>query len=101
MTGKKIDKKTKQEVIEAYENGAPRKDIAEGFGISLSSVGRILKKKVPKHSLEKKTGTVTKTERQKRIEDLEIKIIELEIKILEHEAGKKAKKNNHWRPFYI
>ncbi|MFC1862620.1 helix-turn-helix domain-containing protein [Thermodesulfobacteriota bacterium] len=79
----KIDEKIKQDVIKAYENGVPRKKIAERFGISLSSVGRIVKKKVPKHSHEKKTETDTKTERQKRIEDLERRIFELEKKILD------------------
>ena len=94
MPRKKIDEKIKQDVIKAYENGVPRKKIAERFGISFSSVGRIVKKKVPKHSHEKKTEPDTKTERQKRIEDLERRIAELEKKILEFEANKKAKKAN-------
>ena len=92
MPGKKIDEKIKQEVIRACESGASRKKIAERFGISPSSVGRIIKKKIPEHSPEKKTETDTKPERQKRIEDLEIRLIELEIKILEHLAKKKAKR---------
>ena len=92
MPGKQIDEKVRQNVIKAYANGVPRKKIAERFGISLSSVGRIVKKKIPKHSHVKKTDTDTKTERQKRIEDLEIRLIELEIKILEHLAKKKAKR---------
>ena len=92
MPGKIIDEKIKQDVIRACENGVPRKKIAEQFGISLSSVGRIVKKKIPKHVHEEKTVTDTKTERQKRIENLEIRIIELEIKILEAEAGKKTQK---------
>jgi DNA invertase Pin-like site-specific DNA recombinase len=87
---KKIVEKIKQDVIKAHENGVPRKKIAERFGISLSSVGRIVKKKAPEHSHE--TETDTKTERQKGIEDLERRINELEIKILEYEAKKKAKK---------
>ena len=87
-----IDEKIKQDVIKTYENGVPRKKIAERFGISLSSVGRIIKKKVPKHSHEKKTKTDTKTERQKRIEDLERRIIELEKKIIAFETNKRAKK---------
>ena len=91
MPGKKIDEKIKQDVIKAYENGVSRKKIAERFGVSLSSVGRIVKKKVPKHNHEKKTETDTKTERQKRIEDLERRINELEKKVLEFEANKKAK----------
>jgi transposase len=90
MSRKKIDEKTKQNVIKAYENGITRKKIAERFSISLSSVGRIVKKKVPKQGHEKKIETDTKTERQKRIEDLERRIAELEKKILEFEANKKA-----------
>lgn len=90
MPRKKIDEKAKQDVIKAYGNGITRKKIAERFGISLSSVGRIVKKKVPKQGHEKKTETGTKTERQKRIEDLERRISELEKKILEFEANKKA-----------
>ena len=92
MPRNKIDEKIKQDVIKAHEKGVPRKNIAERFGISLSSVGRIVKKKILKHSHEKKTNTDTKTERQKRIEDLERRIIELEKKILEFEASKRAKK---------
>jgi len=91
MPGKQIDEKVKQNVIKAYANGVPRKKIAEQFGISLSSVGRIVKKKVPKHSHQKKMEPA-KTERQKRIEDLERRIAELEKKILEFEADKKARK---------
>jgi len=90
MPRKKIDEKIKQDVIKAYENGITRKKITERFGISLSSVGRIVKKKVPKQSHEKKTETGTKTERQKRIENLERRIAELEKRILEFEANKKA-----------
>ena len=92
MLRKKIAEKVKQDVIKAYENGVPRKKIAERFGISLSSVGRIVKKKVPKHSHEKKTDPNSKTERQKRIEDFERRLDELERKILEFEAKRKAKR---------
>jgi len=90
MPRKKIDEKTKQNVILAYENGISRKKIAERFGISLSSVGRIIKEKVPKQSLAKKDETDTKTARQKKIEDLERRIAELERAVLEFEAKKKA-----------
>lgn len=94
MPRKKIDEKTKQDVILAYENGISRREIAERFGISLSSVGRIIKEKVPKQSPEKKNAPDTKTARQKKIEDLERRIAELERAVLEFEAKKKA----HCRP---
>ena len=81
MPGKKIDEKTKQNVIKSYENGVPKKKIAERFGISLSSVGRIVKKKAKPD---------VKAERQKRIEDLERRIEVLENRILELRAGRKT-----------
>lgn len=90
MPRKKIDGKTRQEVILAYEKGITRKKIAERFGISLSSVGRIVKEKVPKNSSVKKIERDAKTVRQKKIEDLERRIAELEKAILEFEAKKKA-----------
>lgn len=88
MDRKKIDETTKQKVIEAHTNGVSRKKIAEKFGISLSSVSRIVKEKSPQHSQEKVIETKGKTERQKRIEDLERRIAQLEKKILEVEAKK-------------
>ena len=99
MVRKKIGEKVKQNVIKAYEKGVSRKKIAERFGISLSSVGRIVKKKVSKHSHEKKTELDSKTERKKRIEDFERRIAELEKKILEFEAKKGAKKRLFGIPF--
>ena len=80
----------KQNIVEAHENGMPRKKIAEQFGISLSSVGRIIRQKTPDISHENKTVDDVKTERMKRIEDLEKRIYELEKKILEYEAKRKG-----------
>ena len=84
MYRKKIDKEIRQNVIKAYENGFPRKEIAERFG----------KEKVSQNSNERETVPDTKTERQKRIEDLERRIAELEKKILKFEAGRKGKRAN-------
>jgi DNA invertase Pin-like site-specific DNA recombinase len=92
MPRAKIDEKTKQDVIKAYETGITRREIAERFGISLSSVGRIVKKQVSEPSHTTKTQRDTKMERQKRIEDLEKRIAEVEKKILAFEAKKKAQR---------
>jgi transposase len=89
MARRKIDETTKQEVINAHANGISRKKIAEQFGISLSSVSRIVKGKVKQNNNEKGMYEKGKTERQKRIEDLERRIAILEKKILELEARKK------------
>ena len=92
MAKKKIDETTKQEVIKAQANGVSRKKIAEKYGISLSSVSRIVKREGQQHSQEKGIQTKGKTERQKRIEDLERRIAILDKKILELEAQKRGQK---------
>ena len=87
MGGKKIDETMKQGVISDHKNGVSRKEIADKFGISLSSVSSIVKeKRLPpsKETIESKG----KTERQKKIEDLERRIAQLEKKILEREGKK-------------
>ena len=88
MARKRIDETTKQEVINAHAHGVSRKKIAEKFGISLSSVSRIVKAGIQRHSDEKGIDTKGKTERQKRIEDLERRIEILYNKILELEKMK-------------
>ena len=87
MGGKKIDETMKQGVISDHKNGVFRKKIAEKFGISLSSVSRIIKEnRLPpsKETIEPRE----KTERQKKIEELERRIAQLEKKILERKDKK-------------
>lgn len=55
MIGNKIDEKVKQDVLRAYRDGGPGKKIAERFCISLTSVVRIVRKKVAEHSHENNT----------------------------------------------
>ena len=76
MSGKKIDDATKQKVEEARLKGLSLRKIADQFGISPSSVSRILKEKGPAETVQEK-----KRERQKRIEELERRIAEVERKI--------------------
>ena len=90
MARKMIEKTTKKKVMEEYSNGVSRKKIAEKYGISLSSVARIIQQKSSQQGQEKTIKTEVATERQKRIEALEIRIAELEKKILEAEAKKKS-----------
>ncbi len=92
MARKNIDETTKQEVIKAHASGVSRKKIAEKYGISLSSVSRIVKGEGRQPSQEQGIQTKGKTERQKRIEDLERRIALLDKKILELEAQKKGQK---------
>ncbi len=90
MVRKKIDETTKQEVIKAHASGVSRKKIAEKCGISLSSVSRIVKREGQEHNQEQGIQTKGKTERQKRIDDLERRIAILDKKILELEAQKRG-----------
>ncbi len=92
MVRKKIDETTKQEVIKAHASGVSRKKIVEKYGISLSSVSRIVKREGQQHGQEQGIQTKGKTERQKRIEDLERRIAILDKKILELEAQKRDQK---------
>lgn len=90
MARKKIDKTTKQKVIEAYSSGFPMRKIAKECGVSLSSVSRIVKEASPKKAEKRTTGKKDKTERQKKIEQLERKIAELENKILDLDDRKRS-----------
>jgi DNA-binding transcriptional MerR regulator len=91
MARKKIDETTKQDVLKAHASGVSRKRIVEQYGISLSSVSRIIKGDGQEHSPEQGIQTQAKTERQKRIEDIERRIAILEKKILDLDAKKGIK----------
>ncbi len=80
MVRKKIDESVKQKVIEARASGLSLKKIADQFGISTTSVGRIIKDKGPLEIAGKQT------DRQRRIEAVEKRIAQLEKKILDLEA---------------
>ena len=90
MARKKIDEKIKQKVVEARAVGRPVSKIAEEFGVSVSSVRRIVKDRSPKTGEEETIQKRIKTARQKRIENLERRIFELEKKILEMEARRRS-----------
>lgn len=89
MARKMIDKAIKAKVIQDHSNGISRKKIAERYGISPSSVSRIVKAKQMRHIQVSIPETKRETERQKKIEDLERRITQLEKKILEREARKR------------
>ncbi len=80
MVRKKIDESVKQKVIEARASGLSLKKIADQFGISTTSVGRIIRDKGPLEIAAKQT------DRQRRIEAVEKRIAQLEKKILDLEA---------------
>lgn len=89
MSRKKIDDSIKRKVIQDYDDGVSRIKIAEKYGISRSSVGRIVKNSIQKRGAEKEEPDKDRRERQRKIEDLEKRIIELEKKILEMENRRK------------
>jgi hypothetical protein len=90
MAGKKIDEMTKQKVREAHAEGLSGNKIAEQFGISPRSVGRIVKEVGLPNEIKKDPGAKGGPDRQKRIEDLEKRISRLEEKILELEARRSS-----------
>ncbi|MDB9822963.1 helix-turn-helix domain-containing protein [Deltaproteobacteria bacterium] len=90
MAGKRIDERTKQEVLKAHSEGLSGKMIAEGYGISRSSVNRIIKAKGPQDSSQKVMGTKPGREGLKKLEDLERRIMQLEKRIMELRAGRKT-----------
>jgi predicted transcriptional regulator len=89
MAGKKIDDITKIGVIDAHKEGLSRKEIAEKFSISPTSVSRIIKSHTAQKDQKSETVNGKKSDRQKRIEAVEKKILQLEKKIDELIAKRK------------
>lgn len=81
MAGKKIDDITKTGVIDAHKEGLTRKEIANKFSISPTSVSRIIKEHTPRGYQQSESEIEKESERLKRIEAFEKKIIQLEKKI--------------------
>ena len=90
MARKRIDENIRQGVKKAHKDGITRKKIAEQFGISLSSVSRIIKLESEPNTQKNSELNDWKMKRKKRIEDLEKRLFELERKILEYEAKKRG-----------
>jgi transposase len=88
MSRKKIDDSIKRKVIQDHGNGISMAKIAEKYGISRSSVGRIVKSNTLKQDTQEKEPNKEKSERQKKIEDLEKRILDLERRILDMEKGR-------------
>jgi len=92
MAPRKIDEGVREKVREAHGKGLSRKKIAEQFGISPTSVGRIIKegkgeKPEPKAPRPKAEPA---SEKQKKIDEIERRIMALERKILYYESKKKG-----------
>jgi IS30 family transposase len=90
MARKIIDENVKKKISEAHANGEPMRKIAKEFGVSVSSVHRIVKGETAETSRKTVVKTSAKEERKKRIKELEKKISRLEKKILEIENSKKS-----------
>lgn len=89
MSTKKIDDSIKQKVIQDYDKGLSMVKIAEKYGISRSSVGRIVKSNTLKQDKKHPKPDRDSRERQRKIEDLEKRILELEKRILEMEQRRR------------
>jgi transposase len=99
MTRRKITEEVKQKVVAAQANGLSRKKIAEQYGISVSSVGRILKEKgtekpakpAPGKAPEKPAEPKSTPEMDQKLAEIERRIAQLEKKILYYEAMKQGR----------
>jgi transposase len=90
MAGKRIDSETRQKVLEASTAGLSMRKTAERFGISATSVGRIIRESSTRQSTEIDVRRRTRNAIfQKKVSDIERRLAELEKKILEHEARKR------------
>ena len=89
MARKKIDETIRQKVIKAQASGLPMRKIAKEYGVSLSSVSRIVKEEGVPKAQQEVIPEKDRTERKKRIQELEKRIAELEKKIFEIEASKR------------
>jgi transposase len=89
MARKKIDEAIRQKVTKAHARGLPMRKIASEYGVSLSSVSRIVKEAGAPGSVKEAQLDKEREERKKRIVQIEKRIAELEQKIRELESKKK------------
>jgi len=90
MAGKRIDAETRRKVLVAGATGLSMKKIAERFGISATSVGRIIRESSTRASAGIDEKLLDRNAAfHKKISDIERRLAELEKKILEHEARKR------------
>ena len=89
MARKKIDEPIRQKVTKAHATGLPMRKIAKEYGVSLSSVSRIVKEEGAPSAAQEPRVDKEREERKKRIEQIEKRIAELEKKIGELESRKK------------
>ncbi|MFZ0449333.1 MAG: helix-turn-helix domain-containing protein [Desulfatiglandaceae bacterium] len=93
MARKRIDADMRQKVLEVHATGLSMRKIAERFGISATSVGRIIREKSNGQSVKKNgKSRAGNAIMQKKILDLERRLAELETKILEYEARMKRQR---------
>ena len=89
MARKKIDETIRQKVIKAEASGLSMRKIAKEYGVSLSSVSRIVKEEGAPKAQQRVIAEKDRAARKKRIVELEKRIAELEKKIFEIEASKR------------
>jgi len=93
MAVKRISDDVRRKVAEAYAEGRTRKNIAETYGISPTSVSRIVKERgaVPRGPAKPAPKTVQSPEKQRKQVEMERRVRELEEKILYFGARKQGK----------
>lgn len=88
---KKISEQIRRKVVEAHSTGLSNNKVAAKFGISATSVARILKENSAQKNEEKVPLNAEKTtEERKKILEMERKISKLEDKISYYESKKRG-----------
>lgn len=96
MARKRIPDRTRQKVIRDYKAGKPKARIADAYGISTTSVTRIVNEDEPKGAAvvpdvkEAPPREAPSPEGQQKISEVERRINELEKKILYYESKKRG-----------
>lgn len=92
MAKKRIDQAVREKVIEDHGSGLSMRKISARYGMSLSSVSRIVNEQSPRKAPRSAGGHSAKADRQRRIEELERRLDALERKILAVESNKGCRK---------
>jgi transposase len=92
MARKRISDETRRKVAEDGKAGLSKKEVAEKYGISVTSVGRIVKEQAGKSpSPEPARKEPKPPEMKQKLSEIEQRIRDLEEKILYLEARKQGK----------
>ena len=92
MAKKRIDQAVREKVIEAHGSGLSMRKISARYGMSLSSVSRIVNEQSEGRASRPAGRHGANADRQRKIEELERRLEDLERRILAAESKKGCRK---------